>query len=1179
MSKVRFAPVSGTHRARVRAALEGPSDGASAAARYLSGFACFRDRDGARALRLLGDDSRRVRGLAIVVAPLCCDDDQALEALRLAWSIRGERGLLRRMSRYGRHAPVDRFLEELASDGHLVDLVDHLPFGREPIVRRFLAVALDRPSTRFWEGLALTHPGLLCEVLSERWRAVPGEADPVTRQLTARHHARLAERVPDAALAIAALLLDRGIEPDAQTFTELLRARASDTVELALRHAARIPHGVLERRARHLEPALLARVVATAPHLLGDFGPTVRTMTPERQRALAEAWCDASERFPIHGAYLLRYLADDARRAAAFERFSLAARDRDGVIAPELVAALPLELAAREARRQVQDVTALAIDPVRRLARVARYLPYGELEVALRDHLGHPDGALRAVALTELLANPGAHPDDAALPARALELVLARKHEQDPVRFAMFDTLAKWPRRVFRSEHLPAVAKAIRDALDASDLSVTTAAAAQRLITRLFGVDGEWAAQWLGTTIRERGALYEPNLGAKLSDADVKLAAPHLLAIAQTWTTQERAPWLVAFANGLGKRLRLLPGLSAMLGTARDQTRYEWIATQLTEALARHDPEGHAATLDAVVARYEANGWSDATLALARIHGLTGSAAPRHRDRRRATLSPPLSRALLTIAERLELRHTAAALALLRRRAPETLDRALPGLLAQDESVAIVDDVCRWMHRHRQDQLDRYLDDRRIRGRFASGKTSWVLPYVDGFFRWTTEQAERFAAALEGIVRDPKRDTPAVLAALTRLPRIEYASMHRLFALARDDRPAVREKAIRVLARCDAGQGVPTLLECLGDERARFAVYGLRRALLAMVPARALDLLADVPMHKVTVAKEVVRMLGELRTPAAFGRLEALAATKLHRDVRIALLRALWDHLDREPTWRLFEGAVADPDWIVASRLADIPANRLSGALDSRLAALLARLVARPEPEARIALLRRAAGLALVDRQRALLEACRARLRSVFDEEVRAAMSALLARSTEDDMPALGLAFDELRADPRALHVAAATLCAHDVRSRRSYLLAARALEEAALRDPRFGVVAVDASAARLSAAELVATLSRLAGDGGLDVDAALSARAAIARLREEELEAAVDALARSPHAALRRLAVTALERDAGHGRGWTAARLTRLATLRADRAAEVAGAAARLWPPREDDPGFAPRR
>ncbi|MBI2392016.1 MAG: hypothetical protein HYV09_20660 [Deltaproteobacteria bacterium] len=1175
---VRFAPTPGTHRHRVHLALSGTTSEESVAGRFLAGYACFSDRDGARVLRMLSDDSRRVRGIAMVVAPLACDDEQACEALHVAWSLRGERALLRRMRRRGRSAPIDRFLERLAAEGHLVDLVDHLPFGTEPVVRRWLHHGLERPSARFWEGLAIAHPAILCEILVARWRAGSGEGDSVTRLLTARHHPKLAERAPDSAVSLATLLLERGIEPDARVWTELLRRRATETVELAIRFSARVPDGAFHERVRELDPALLARVVSNAPHLLGAFGPKVRSMTPERQRALAEAWRDASERFPVHGAYLLRHLAEGPEREerrVAFERFSVAARDRDGVIAKELIAALPLDLAAIEARRHVREVTALTIDPVRRLSGVARYLPWAELSEALADHLGHPDGAMRAVALTEVLANPGVHPDDETLPARALELVLARKFEQDPVRLAMFDTLARWPRRVFRAEHLPAIARAIRDGLDASDLSVATAAAMQRLIVRLFGVDGAWAAQWLGTTIAERGALYDPNLGAKLSDADVKLAAPQLVEIAKTWTTQERVYWLVGFASGLGPRLRLVPGLAGVLASARDQTRHEWIAIQLTETLARWDAEGHAASLGAVLERYRENHWRDAILALARIHGLSGRASPRRRHRRLPTLPPALSRSLMEIAESLELRHTAPALSLLRTRAPEAFDAVLPTLVAKDETIAIVDDVHRWMHRHRQDQLDRYLADRPIRGRFATGKTRWLLPHVDGFFRWTPEQAERFANALASIVADAERDTPTVLSALIRQPRLEWASMDRLCALARDERPVVREKAIRVLAPCDAGQGVPTLLACLADERARFAVYGLRRALLSMPPTRALELLADVPMHKVTVAKEVVRLIGELRAPAAFARLEALAATKLHRDVRVALLRALWDHLDREPTWPIFERAVSDPDWVVASRLADIPANRLTRALDARLSSLLARLVRRPEPEARIALLRRGTSLMLVDPERALLDACRSRLSSRFDDEVRAATQAVLARSTEEDMPALEAAFDALREDPRALHVAASTLCAHDIRARRSHRLAATALESVALRDARWSAIAIRAAGRRANASELVETLARVAGSNAFDVDAAMAAREAVNELREEDLEATVDALASSPHAELRRVAVWALERDAAPARGWTDRRLALLARLRRDRSAAVAGAAARLWPPREDDPGF----
>jgi hypothetical protein len=1011
---------------------------------------------------------------------------------------------------------------------------------------------------------------VLAEILCSRWSAVAGEADPVTRQLTGRHHGRLADRVPDAALTLARLLLDRGIEPAPPVWGELFRRRADGAIDLAIRHRARLPAGLLASRVRELAPGLLARVMGEAPELLGAFGPRVRRMTADRQRALAEAWCEASERFPVHGAYLLVHLEGD-RRDRAYERWSLAARDRDGVIAPDLLAALPIDLAAREARRHVNEVVALAIDPVRRLGRIARYLPWDELQPALRDHLGHPEGVTRSLALTELLANAGVYPDDASLPARALELVVARKFEQDPVRRAMFDALALWPRRVWRAEHLPAVAQAVRHALDAADLSVPTAAAAERVVVRLFSVDGEWAATWLATLIKEGGVLHDPNLGEKLSDEDIRRAAPQLVAIARTWVTQERAPWLVRFASGLGARMRLVDGLGELVARARDATPHEWIAMQLAEVILRHDPDRHAAGLEATIARYRKRRWRTAIFSLATQHGLTGTRQPGARDRRRATLPPVLGEALARIARELDERHAPTALMILRRRDPATFDRVVAGVVAADESAAILRDVHRWLHRHRQDLLEPYLGDRRIRGKWATGKTAWILPFRTGFFRWSPPQAERFARSLEAIVGDRDRATPTVLAALSIWPEMEYAAMDRLCALARDDRPAVQEKAIRVLARCDAGQGVATLLDCLGDRRARFAIYGLRRALFGMVPDRALALLADAPMGKVTVAKEVVRLTGELRASGAFARLTELSRAPLHRDVRIALLRALWDQLDRRETWEIFERAVTDPDWVVASRLADIPANRLTRVLDERLAGLLARVVERPEPEARIGLLTRAGSLALVDPARALLAACRGRLRSPYDAEVRAAMTAILARSAEPDMAALGEALDALRADPRALHIAAATLCAHDVRSRSSWRLAARELVTAARRDPRWSALAIQAAASQRDASELVAALEEIP----LDVDAALAARTAVTQLLDDELEGAVASLIASRRPEVRRIAVWALEHDARSGRGWTAARLAQLARLRADPSPDVAGAAARVWPPREVDPGF----
>ncbi|MEZ4399638.1 MAG: hypothetical protein R3B06_06450 [Kofleriaceae bacterium] len=1175
-------PAAPNHRARlldtIARARAGDRDALAtlaagdAAARWLAAAAGFGDRDGDRTLALLADPSRRVRGKATVLVALACTDDQAVAALTLAWSTRNERRLLRRLAARGRTSAIDRFLDQLAADGHTRELVDALSFGSAAAVARHLPTALERPSQRLWRGLAGHHPEVLGAVLLARWGEHAGEADPVTRQLTDAHHPMIAARAPDRGLELAACLLARAIEPTAATWAPLVRLRPGPTVALAIRHAARLPAGLLESRARELSPALLADIVAHAPALLGAYEDWLRTASPARQQAMATAWLGAHARWPLEGAALLRYLPATPAREVAYQAWSRAARDRDGVIAPSALRSLPADLAVREGRRHLHEVVVLATDPARRITGYARYLPWAELDQALAELRGHPEGDTRAVALQEQLSSIGLYPDDAALPVAALALVTARKFEQDPVRRVMLMALADWPRRVWRAAHLPAVQQILRDMLDAADCSVITAVAGERIVIRMFAVDPAWAATQLTTLIKERGTLYDQRLGARLTADEVVAAAPALLQIVDAWLIQERFAWVASLVDSLGRHLAHVPGLAERVAQARFTATIP-AASALVAALARHAPALHLATLPELVAHLHRRRWYAMLVELATSHGVAPGHQPRTRNRRRDDLPAPLADELLEIVRTGPLEHHASAVEVLAARAPAAFDDALAPLLTADPSLLALAPVRRWAHRHRQELLTPYLAGAPVTGRRATGATGWLFHFRTGTHRWTADQTATYADTLDAVVADADRDTPAVLAAVTTLASLDWCDQRALCARAADPRPAVQEKAIRVLARCDAGQGVPTLLACLDDHRARFAIYGLRRALFEMAPARAVELLADAPLRKVTVAKEVVRLLGELRTPTAVARLDQLAAGPLHRDVRIALLRALWDHLDRDETWAVYARAVDDPDWITASRLADIPADRLTAATDRRLAALLARVVARPEPEARIDLLRRAATVAVADRDRAFLAACRARLASPYDTEVTAAMGAVMARSTEADVDAVGATLAALTADPRALHVAVAALVAHDVRSRASWQHLARAAAEAVIGDRRWANLAIDATAALADGPALVAVLARVAAIDAVDVDAVAAARAGLGRLRPEELSATVATLAGHPHPGLRRIAVAGLTRDAGAGRGWTPDRLTLLAALRADAEPSVAGAAARVWPPREDDP------
>lgn len=507
-------------------------------------------------------------------------------------------------------------------------------------------------------------------------------------------------------------------------------------------------------------------------------------------------------------------------------------------------------------------------------------------------------------------------------------------------------------------------------------------------------------------------------------------------------------------------------------------------------------------------------------------------------------------------------------------RAPTGFSELLPKLLEGDESVVILPVVHGFLHRHRQDLLGNFLGDRVITGRFATGTTRWILPFTTGFFRWSPEQSERFATSLDGIVGDEKRDTPTVFSALVTWPEMPWASMERLTARATDKRPAVQEKTIRVLSRCDAGQGVPTLLECLSDSRSRFAIYGLRRAVLRMLPSAAAAVLSKAPLTKVTVAKEVIRLLGELRDDGAYRRVLELVEGKLHRDVRIAVLRALWDHLDREPTWVVYDKAVDDPDWVLASRLGDVPADRLTKKTDARLAVLLAKLVNRPEPEARIAILQRAPSLAVVDRERVFLAACRARLESRLDDEVSAAMGAMLHRCQEADLPALEQALHALKKDRRMLEVAAELLLSARVASRGSWKLMAEAVERVARSSPVLATLRVKAAAARDDREVWAKAVEAVAKEGRLDADVVAAAAGSSEKLKRLELDPLVERFLGNPDAGARRLSLLLLEKVVA-AKGWSPERLGQLRRLREDASPWVASAAAMVWPPREDDPGF----
>jgi len=1130
--------------------------------RRLALFAQYTWRDGQRLLPFVQDEARSVRALAMELVPLVCDDVQALEALKVAYALRRERVLVDKLSLRKRREVVDRYLDWLAAQPGLHDFADLVPWASAAGVHRHLARALARPSAIFWDRLARFAPDALAQILVERLEAVPGEPDPVTRQLIGRHTGSLAERAPDEALVLLERLFARGTFTEMAALGVLGRSRPSATWQLIERYSVRVPYSVFAKNADALSLDELARVVRRDPLLLGDAEGLVDRLSEPALEQVTAAWCEMLGQHPYWGLPLLDRIRDEALRQRAWKAWSVSARDREGIIHETNIEKLPADLRVLEARRHGHEVVALGTRPLERI-RYARFLAWDEAEQTLRAFFGHPEGGTRSIALEILLAIPGLRPKEPGLADKALAMVLARKNEQDPVRLAMVRALVRWPREVWRTEHTKAIGQILRDALDAGDLSHATALQVESLLIRTFRLDPEWGATWLGTFIAERGNIYDPRLGLHLSDDDVRAAAPHLLAVARKWSEQERSYQLGQIADSLGDRLTLVPGLGELLEHAAKTTPWGNFALAVMIVLKRFDRPRYEAGLAQTWRRWLDMGWTSEVLSLA--------SHVEHRGGRPPPLHPELVQALDQIARgRGRNEHVVNAVTLLRARAKAHFNAILDDLLQRDESYVCIHAILSVLHRHRQDLLDPFLGERVIEGRFATGKTAWLLPFDRGFSRWTPAQNTRFAATLATVMEDKDRDTPTVWRCLKVFANLDSAPMDRLAAMAEDPRPAVAERAIRVMGRCDRGQCVPTLIACLADARARVAIYGLRRALLDMLPAHALRLLADVPLTKVTVAKEVVRLLGELRSEAAYDRLLTLDGTNLHRDVRIALLRALWDHLDREPTWAVFDRAVTGPDWVMASRVGDIPADRLTRSSDVRLSALLARLLQRDEPEARIELLGRAAFLAVSDPDRTFLRAAASRLISIYDDEVRAAMMAILHRSTEIDIQSLPSLLEIATVDPQCLHVAISALLALPLHHRTMWLAAGRAAESVLASDPRWVSLRLQCTAAASEGPELARTIVELGRTGQLSGDALEVCRRAVDKIPFDLLEDVWQVLSEAESPEARRVAVWVLTRDAGPERGWTLERRERWSTMTRDPSPVVTGAALMVFPPRE---------
>lgn len=487
----------------------------------------------------------------------------------------------------------------------------------------------------------------------------------------------------------------------------------------------------------------------------------------------------------------------------------------------------------------------------------------------------------------------------------------------------------------------------------------------------------------------------------------------------------------------------------------------------------------------------------------------------------------------------------------------------IPQLLKQDPSWVTQPVVYNYLHRYRQDLLTPFLGREAYRGSFSTGNTRLVLPFSSGFYRWTPTQRQVFAETLTEVTQDKARDIPTiwfVIEQLAALPDIPATTLINL-ASASNLTLGIRDRALRALATMDAGQGLPTLIEALDDERSRVAIYALRPALLAMPTSQALSLLLNVSLERVTVAKEVVRLLGELASEEAYKQLLALDRLELHRDVRVALLRGFWSHLDRDETWEILEKAATSSDMAVATMVGRIPDSVMLPEVQGRFINLLATLLCHDDVSVRLDVLRRCQQQPVKDTEKILLQKFLACLNSRLPDECKAAANAIFASYSGQQAEYVGEAVKGVISNRRNLLVVVDSLISSLNWDRLRLLPTARVIFAVLASDPLTVTLRVKLAILALSWQELVEFFEKVIATNQFSFDVVLILYMYIQNFNSPDLPHLEAALTLSEDERLRRVALMALIVQA-KSKGWNEELKGRLLSFREDSSAMVAAAA-----------------
>lgn len=777
--------------------------------RFLALYACFGSLQTSQVLAALTDPSQIMRGLALRLLPLVCNEAELQQVLITAPRPLRQ-PLLWKLTQYGHQALIDGFVEQLGpADPQFCQLVR---FASENTILSLSTAFRERAQLTDWVRLARLQPGAAVEMLLA-W----AEQDSAELKPSAQHINTL---LP--------LLMRARPERSLHLLKAVLPFIPLDTLKIDPL-AKRYPVEIAELVLAHKTPLSLDWQTLVPPLPVQQ----ILSLCAQQKYALnyVTSW------FPLLSQEKRLFIYNYGKHILTYDYYQKTPRDE--IQSFSLLAALPRDVREVEARKTLRYTERVnqQID-----LEYAVLLPWDEVQKVVAPYMHSSDAERRTQALFAQIEAVRYHRQQLS---SVLEQLLQRRTEHDGVRKGILYALVALPITRWQPEHLPHLEEIIRHGLNDVGLSEETLRTMLKLLFRLSAVHFEWSVQQLIVTLRERGFI-EPKPRAEVIFEAHKIPAlqitpalrtallQRLLPVMQLWAEQDKETTLLDTIAYLAPRGPLPASVTSLLTTLLQQTQTATIADRALTLLVQHEPQRFAETL--------------------------------------------------------------------------------PDLLRADASWITRPMVLDYLLRSRQDLLTPFLTPQIYHGRFGSGRKRFFLPLTRSATCLTASQQARFANALLELIGDTRQESHArsnAIACLALLPAIPPDS---LISLTHHKNSIMRTTALFTLGRRDSGNAIPTLLEALQDSRARIAIIVLRPLLLRMPSAEALAILRTIPRTRVTVAKETMRLISDLASEEAYRELLTLEQSELHHDVRIALVKALWNYPHHAQTWTLMERVIQTPD-------------------------------------------------------------------------------------------------------------------------------------------------------------------------------------------------------------------------------------------------------------------------